>query len=119
MYRVPSLLYKDSTSSVVPCMARGRVGVQVLGTFKPQALQNLYSPASPCRHPQARLLIVSPKKQRTCRVPSRHTKQHKFCGPLHGPGGAGEYRFWALSGPKRSKTCTPPRPRAGTRKPAY
>ena len=39
-------------------------------------------------------------------------RQHMLCIPLHCHGRAGEYRFSALSGPKCSKTCAPPRPRA-------
>ena len=42
-----------------------------------------------------------------------------FCIPLHYRGHAGEYRFSALSGSKRSKPCTPPRPRPNTPNPAY
>ena len=42
-----------------------------------------------------------------------------FCIPLHCRGRAGEYRFSALSGPKCSKTCTPPCPRPSTPNPAY
>ena len=42
-----------------------------------------------------------------------------FCIPLHYRGHAGEYRFSALSDPKCSKTCTPPRPRPSTPNPAY
>ena len=41
-----------------------------------------------------------------------------FCIPLHYRGHAGEYRFSALSDPKCSKTCTPPRPRPSTPNPA-
>ena len=46
-------------------------------------------------------------------------RQHMLCIPLHCRGRAGEYRFSALSGPKCSKTCTPPRPRPSTPNPAY
>ena len=40
-----------------------------------------------------------------------------LCIPLHCRGRAGEYRFSALSGPKCSKTCTPPRPRPSNPQP--
>ena len=39
--------------------------------------------------------------------------------PLHCRGCVGEYRFSALSGPKCSQTCTPPRPQPSTPNPAY
>ena len=46
-------------------------------------------------------------------------RRHKLCIPLHCRGRAGEYRFSTLSGPRCSKTCTPPRPRPSTPNPAH
>ena len=40
-----------------------------------------------------------------------------ICIPLHCRGCAGEHRSSALSGPKCSKTCTPPRPRPSNPQP--
>ena len=94
-----------------------------MGTFKPQAFQNLYSPASPGRHPQARVLIASPGLQNLCcgcmagRNPTVHVRYFlgetistRACGCR--PGDAGEYRFWNAWGLKVPKTCTPRAPRA-------
>ena len=53
------------------------------------------------------LLFSSASNERVGFLPAIQ-RQHKFCSPLHGPGGAGEYRFWALSGPKRSKILYSP-----------
>ena len=68
--------------------------------------QNLYSPSTP--NPA----YCFSEEVTNAGVPSRHTKTaHVLCIPLHCRGRAGEYRFSALSGPKCSKNCTPPRPR--------
>ena len=80
--------------------------------------QNLYSPAvrGPA-HPNP-AYCFSEEATNVGFLPTIQ-RQHMLCIPLHCRGRAGEYRFSALSGPKCSKTCTPPRPRPSTPNPAY
>ena len=95
----------------IPLHDRGHAGEY---RFSALSGPNLYSgPAPPT------LLIASPKKQRMQVAFHTIQRQHMICIPLHCRGLTGEYRFSALSSPKRSKTCTPPRPRPSTPNPAY
>ena len=78
---------------------------------------NLYSPAFAAQHPQPCLLLL--RRSNECRFPSHHTKTaHALYSPAL-PRARREHRFSALSGPKCSKTCAPPRPRPSTPNPAY
>ena len=96
----------------------------MFSTFRPQMFQNLYSPVSAAQHPQpccpappTLLCCFSEEATNVGFLPTIQ-RQHMLCIPLHCRGRTGEHWFSALSGPKCSKTCTPPCPRPSTPNPA-
>ena len=88
--------------------ARGRV--QVFGTFRPKPVLRPSTPNPAAQHPQPCLLLL--RRSNECRFPSHRTETaHALYSPAL-PRAHGGVQVSALSSPKRSKTCTPPRPRA-------
>ena len=110
--RFPSHHTKTAHALSCPALPRARGGVQVFSTSGPKCSKT-------CTPPRPRPSTPNPAycfSEEVMKVGFLPTiqRQHMICIPLHCRGRAGEYRFSALSGPKCSKTCTPPRPRAST-----